>query len=275
MTGEKESKAEKKAKGRPKKKAAKESEAEAKAEVVEEVVAEEPLEKGDFVLVDLTGRVEETGEVFDTTSEETAKNAGLYNEKRSYGPRVIVVGEGWLPKGLDEGLVGLKLGAEAKVEVQSQDAFGERDPEKVRMVRYRLLRSKGINPSVGAQVEFEGRTALVRSIGAGRVQLDFNPPLAGRKLVYDVKVLKRFESEEEKIKALIQRRIAGVDPEKFVLKVLKKRIGIEVPEEVLYGENLQFVKRGLSLDIMKYFPSVEEVSFLEVFKQESPSGQQG
>jgi len=29
------------------------------------------------------------------------------------------------------------------------------------------------------------------------------------------------------------------------------------------------------LDIMKYFPSVEKVSFLEVFKQESPSGQQG
>jgi len=259
---------------KPKKRAVKKKEAKAKVEVEEKVLAERLVEKGDFILVGLTGRVEETGEVFDTTSEETAKSTGLYNENKVYGPRVVVVGEGWLPKGLDEGLVGLKVGAEAKIEVQPQDAFGERAPEKVRMIPYRLLRSKGINPSVGAQVEFEGRTALVRSIGAGRVQLDFNPPLAGRKLIYDVKVLKRFESEDEKIKSLIQRRIVGVDPEKFVLKVLKKRVSIEVPEEVLYGENLQFIKRGLSLDIMKFFPNVVEVSFLEIFKQERPSGQQ-
>jgi len=244
------------------------------AEPAKEVSAARPLEKGDFVLIDLTGRVEDTGEIIETSVEETAKNAGVHSEEKSYGPRVVVVGEGWLTKGLDNGLVGLKVGAEAKIEVQPQDAFGERDPDKVKMVPYRLLRSKGVNPSVGAQVEYEGRTALVRSIGAGRVQLDYNPPLAGRKLLYEVKILKRFETDEEKIKALIQRRIVGIDPEKFGLKVTKKKVNIDVPEEVLYGENLQLVKRGLSLDIMKFFPNIGEVSFTEVFKPDRPSGQQ-
>jgi FKBP-type peptidyl-prolyl cis-trans isomerase 2 len=244
------------------------------AEAAKEVSAERPLEKGDFVLIDLTGRAEDTGEIIETSVEETAKNAGVYSEERTYGPRIVVVGEGWLMKGLDNGLIGLKVGAEAKIEVQPQDAFGDRDPNKVKMVPYRLLRSKGVNPSVGAQVEYEGRTAFVRSMGAGRVQLDYNPALAGRKLLYEVKILKRFETDEEKIKALIQRRIAGIDPEKFGLKVMKKKVSIDVPEEVLYGENLQLVKRGLSLDIMKFFPNVEEVSFTEVFKPERPSEQQ-
>ena len=242
------------------------SKAEEEAEALEEGV----VEKGDFILVELTGRVEETGEVFETTDEETARKAGIYDEGRIYEPRVIVVGEGWVLKGLDEGLVGLKVGEEAKVEVHPEDAFGERDPEKIRMVPYRILRSRGITPHVGAQVEFEGRTATVRSIGAGRVQLDYNHPLAGRKLLYEVKVLKRFETEEEKIRALIQRRVAGIDPKRFGLKIMKRKVRIEVPEEVLYSENLQFVKRGIALDIMRFFPNIREVSFQEVFKRESP-----
>ncbi len=241
-----------------------------KAEEEAEALEERVVEKGDFILVELTGRVEETGEVFETTDEETARKAGIYDEGRIYEPRVIVVGEGWVLKGLDEGLVGLKVGEEAKVEVQPEDAFGERDPEKIRMVPYRILRSRGITPRVGAQVEFEGRTATVRSIGAGRVQLDYNHPLAGRKLLYEVKVLKRFETEEEKIRALIQRRVAGIDPKRFGLKIMKRKVRIEVPEEVLYSENLQFVKRGIALDIMRFFPNIREVSFQEVFKRESP-----
>ena len=240
-------------------------------EVAEEVSEEITIQKGDFVLVELTGRVEETGEVFETTDAEAARSAGIYKEDGVYGPRVVVVGEGWVLKGLDQGLPGLKLGEDAKVEVKPTDAFGERDPEKIRIVRYRVLRSKGIDPRFGAQVEFEGRPAVVRSIGAGRVQLDYNHPLAGRELVYDVKVSKMFETEEEKIRALIQRRITGIDPEKFRLRVTKNKVRIEIPEEVLYTENLQFVKRGIALDIMRFLPKME-VSFREVFKKERSSG---
>lgn len=252
---------------------AKESKEVEETEKAEEVSEEKTIEKGDFILVELTGRVEDPEEIIETTDEETAKEAGIYSEDRTYGPRVIVVGEGWLLKGLDEGLPGLKVGAEAKVEVQPEDAFGERAPEKIRMVPYRILRSKGIDPRIGAQVEFEGRNAVVRTIGAGRVQLDFNHPLAGRRLLYEIKVLKMFETEEEKIRALIQRRVIGIDPEKFGLRVFKKKVRIEVPEEVLYSENLQFVKRGIAFDIMRFFPRREEVSFQEVFKKETPSEQ--
>jgi len=247
----------------------------AKAAKIEEKPAEQKnVEKRDFLLLDLTGRLEDTGEVFETTDEETAKTAGFRTEERSYSPRVVVVGEGWVLKGLDSGLIGLTVGGESKIEVQPEDAFGTRDLEKIRTVPYRLLRSKGISPSLGAQIEYEGRTAVVRSIGAGRVQLDYNPAYAGRKLIYNVKILKRFETDEERIRALMMRRFVGYDAEKIGLKILKKKVNIEIPEDVLYQENLQLVKRGLAFDIMQFFDNIEEVDFSEVFKKPAPSEKQ-
>ncbi|HDI52882.1 MAG TPA: hypothetical protein ENF89_01885, partial [Candidatus Bathyarchaeota archaeon] len=143
----------------------------------------EVVSKGDFILVELTGRVEETGEIFETTDEETAKRNGIYSENEVYGPRLIVVGEGWVLRGLDKRLEGLKIGEEAEIEIPPEEAFGERDPRNIRMVPYRVLRSKGITPRIGERIEVDGRTAVVRSVGAGRVQLDFNHPLAGRRII--------------------------------------------------------------------------------------------
>jgi len=251
---------------KPRKKETKE--AEAAKEAPKETPEEKPVAKDDFILVDLTGKAEETGEVFETTNEETARTAGLPVEGKTFAPRVVVAGDGWVLKGLDDGFIGLKVGGEGKVEVSPADAFGERDMSKIQTIPYRVLRSKGVNPTLGAQVDYEGRTAIIRSIGAGRVQLDFNPPLAGRKLLYDVKVLKRFETDDEKIRALIQRRILAFDTSKFGIKITKKKADITVPEEIIYGENIQFVKRGISLDILKYFPKLENVTFIEEFKRE-------
>jgi len=239
---------------------------EAPKEEVKEAIppADRPVGKGDFVLVEMTGKVEETGELFETTSEEVAKTSGVYKEGDVYGPRLVVVGEGWVLKGLDNRLEGLKVEEESKIQIPPADAFGERDPENVNVVPYRILRSKGVNPSLGAQVDFEGRSATIRSIGAGRVQLDYNPPLAGRKIDYTVKVEKRFETDEEKLKALIARRFQGTDAEKFAVKLSKKGVRIEEPEDIFFSENLQIAKRALALDIQRFFPNIAEVEFAEI-----------
>ena len=230
---------------------------------------EKPVNKGDFVLLEMTGKVEETGELFETTLEDVAKSSGVYKEGDIYEPRLIVVGEGWVLKGLDNRLEGLMVGEERKVQIPPSEAFGERDPENVSVVPYRILRSKGINPSIGAQVDIEGRSATVRSIGAGRVQLDYNPPLAGRRMDYTVKIVKRFDADEEKIRALIGRRFQGADVGKFVIKISKKGLRIEEPEDIFFSENLQMAKRALALDIQRFFPNIPEVEFAEVVKRKA------
>jgi peptidylprolyl isomerase len=234
---------------------------------------EEPKEaviaKGDFILIDMTGSAIETGEVFDTTDEETARSEGIFSEDRTYGPKLVVVGEGWVLKGLDDRLEGLTMDEAVKVEIPSEEAFGERSPENVRTMPYRVLRSKGVNPVVGQQIELDGRTAMVRSVGAGRVQLDYNHPLAGRRIVYEIKATERFEGDEEKIRALIGRRFLGIDTDRFKLKMLKKKVRIQIPDEIFFGENIQIAKRGVAIDIQRFFDQIEEVEYTEVIKRSS------
>jgi len=226
-----------------------------------------PFEKGDFVLIDFIAKVKETGEVFDTTKEDIARKEKLYKEGEIYEPNLIVIGEGWVLKTLDESLPTLELGKLAAVEITPDKAFGNRDPEKVRLVPLKRLIAKGINPQLGMRVEFEGKLAIVRTIGAGRVQLDFNPPLAGKTLVYEVTVQQKLDTEKEKINALIHRRIPSVDVSKFDIKNKKTAVEIEVPEESFYIEGLQAVKRGVALDIQKFFTEKDTVKFTESFKK--------
>ncbi|MEM3627826.1 MAG: FKBP-type peptidyl-prolyl cis-trans isomerase [Candidatus Bathyarchaeia archaeon] len=224
------------------------------------------LQKGDFILIDYTAKVKETGEVFDTTIEDVAKKERLYKEGEIYEPKLVVVGEGWVLKALDESLTSMEVGKQSVVEIPPDKAFGARDPEKVRRVPLRHLTDKGITPSLGMRVEYDGKLATVRAIGAGRVLLDFNPPLAGKTLVYEVTVKKKLETVEEKIEALIHRRIPAVEGSKFKFTVRAKAVNIEMPEEAFYLEGIQVAKRGIAVDIQKFFPEITTVKFSETFK---------
>jgi FKBP-type peptidyl-prolyl cis-trans isomerase 2 len=224
------------------------------------------LQKGDFILIDYVAKVKETGEIFDTTIEEVAKKERLYKEGEIYEPKLIVVGEGWVLKALDESFLSMEVEKSATVEIPPEKAFGPRDPEKVRRVPLRQLTSKGITPTLGMRLEYDGKIAIVRAIGAGRVLLDFNPPLAGKTLVYEVTVKKKLETQEEKIAALIHRRIPSVEVDKFKFTVKGKTLSVEMPEDAFYLEGIQVAKRGIALDIQKFFPEITTVKFIETFK---------
>jgi len=226
-----------------------------------------PFEKGDFVLMDYVAKVKETGEVFDTTTEDVAKKEKLYKEGEVYEPKLVVVGEGWVLKALDENLPNLELNKPSTVEIPPDKAFGSRDPEKVRLMPLRRLTARGITPQLGMRLEVDGKLAVVRTMGAGRVQLDFNPPLAGKTLLYEVTVQKKLETKEEKIRALIHRRIPAVDVAKFDFKPKKTGVEINVPEEAFYVEGLQIAKRGIATDIQRFFPETQTIKFTETFKK--------
>ncbi|MGQ9552190.1 MAG: FKBP-type peptidyl-prolyl cis-trans isomerase [Candidatus Bathycorpusculaceae bacterium] len=227
------------------------------------------LQKGDFVTIDYTAKVKETNEVFDTTSEETAKKEHLYKEGEIYEPKLVVIGEGWVLKTLDENLPNMEVEKATSVEIPPEKAFGARDPEKVRRVPLKHLTDKGITPNIGTRIEYNGKMATVRSIGAGRVLLDFNPPLAGKTLLYEVTVKKKLETREEKIAALIHRRLPSVEEAKFKFAIEENNLKLEMPEETFYLEGIQVAKRGIALDIQRFFPEIGAVKFIETFKAET------
>ena len=226
------------------------------------------LQKGDFILINYTGKVKETNEVFDSTYEDVAKKEHLYKEGEIYEPELVVVGERWVLKALDDALTTMELNKPATVEIAPEKAFGQRDPEKIKRVPLKQLLAKQINPVIGARIEYQGKMASVRSIGAGRVLLDFNPPLAGKTLIYDATVTKKLDSSEEKIGALIHRRVPVVEENKFKLTIQDKNLTIDMPEDTFYVEGIQIAKRGIAMDIQKFLPDLAETKFVETFKAE-------
>lgn len=233
-----------------------------------------PIEKGDFVLVDYVTKVEETGEIFDTTLKETAQNSGIFKGDALYEPMLIVVGEGWVLRELDQSLIGLEVDTPTVIAIPPEKGFGLRDPSKIRLMPIRRFRNQRVNLSLGAQIDVDGSLAVVRSVGSGRVQLDFNPPLAGKTLIYDLTVKSKLNGVEEKVLALLHRRIPAVDVVKFKVQIRararEKEVIVEPPVEAFYLEGVQYAKRGLASDIHRFFPQFEMITFVERFSQAAP-----
>jgi peptidylprolyl isomerase len=226
------------------------------------------LQKGDFVLIEYTAKVKETNEVFDTTFEEISKKEHLHKEGEIYEPKLVVLGESWVLKALDESLATMEIGKAQTVEIAPKDAFGQRDPEKVKRVPLKQLMAKGTTPVIGMRLDYNGKMAVVRSIGAGRVLLDFNPPLAGKTLIYDVTVKKKLQTNEEKIATLIHRRVPLAEESKFKFTIQEKTITVDMPEETFYIEGIQIAKRGIAMDVQRFLPELAEIKFVETFKSE-------
>jgi FKBP-type peptidyl-prolyl cis-trans isomerase 2 len=227
-----------------------------------------PVKNGDFILIDYSGRVKETGELFDTTIEEIAKNENLHKSGDLYEPRLVVIGEGWILKAFEEGLMDSRVGKKESVEIPPNEAFGNRDPEKVSLTSLRRLTSKGIQPQIGMRVEIDGKLAIIRTIGSGRVQLDYNPPLAGKTLIYDYTILKKIRTKKERISALIHRRIPLIDIKRFDFKTTRKEINIDIPVEAFYLDGIQLAKRGIVTDIQKFYPQTSTIKFIETFEKQ-------
>lgn len=233
----------------------------------EEVHYENAVNKGDFIMVDMTGSSIETGEVFDTSDEETARAEGQFDEDRTYGSRLVIVGDGYVLRGLDAKLPGIAFDEDVEIEIDPMDAFGERNPDDMETVPYRILRSKGINPYVGAELEIDGRSAIIRSVGAGRVQVDYNHPLAGRKIVYKLKVVEHITEDKDKMRALLGRRFLGIETTEFSIKKTKKKLRIGIPDQIFFSENIQIAKRGVALDLLRYFENIDEIEYYETIKR--------
>jgi peptidylprolyl isomerase len=244
-----------------------EEEAPEEEQIEEEEYFEDAVNKGDFIKLEMTGTVQETGEIFETTDQELAEQEGIYNENRNYGARLVIVGEGFVLRGLDNRLPGTPFDEEVEVEIPPDEAFGERDPTNIETIPYRILRSKGINPVVGAELEIDGRPAIIRSVGAGRVQVDYNHPLAGRTIVYKVNVTEHITADDEKWKALIGRRFIGIETDKFELEKVKEKLRIKIPDDIFFSENIQIAKRGVALDILRYFEDLDYVEFYETIER--------
>lgn len=158
------------------------------------------VQQNDLVELEYSAKV--NGRVFDTTSLEEAKQAGLFNEKATYGPVLVAVGKKQVIPGLDAALLGAEEGKQINASFGPGQAFGERRPDLVGIIPLQRFRENKLDPKPGQVVELDGRPAKIQSVSGGRVRVDFNSDLAGKTVDYSFKVVKVFRTPEEKTAAL-------------------------------------------------------------------------
>ena len=223
------------------------------------------FDKGSLILVDYTAKVKDTEEVFDTTIEEDAKKYSIFEQNVKYQPKLVSIGEVSYPvlKGLDEGLAKTSVGEKLTVEVTPDKGFGERDPSKVRMIPIRKLGEDAEKVSVGDTIEIDNKRGIIRFIGSGRVQVDYNHKYAGKTILFDVNVKQSLDSENDKIDGILKNRLP-VENSKIVFDLNDKDVSVTIPEEILRADGLQIMKHFIQLDIFKFIPNLEKISFVEI-----------
>jgi len=228
------------------------------------------LKDKDFVYIDYVGKVKDTGEVFDTTIEEEAKKANIYSKEVRYKPKLVILGEHNIIQGLEEALYQMSPGEEKEIEIPPEKAYGPRDNTKVKIIPLGELRRQGINPHPNMVVRLSnGSLATIKSVSGGRVILDLNHPLAGKYLVYKVKVVKVLDNEMDKIKALIERWLGESYVDKLNVEMdEKKNVKFTIPKELFLVEDLQIRKYMLAKDIINYVLPESTITFIENYNKE-------
>ncbi len=220
------------------------------------------FDKGSLILVDYTAKVKGSEEIFETTIEDEAKKHSIHDPDVKYQPKLVSVGESWVLKGFDEALANTKVGDKLTVEVAPDKGFGERDSGKVRMIPLRKLGEDAEKVSVGDTIDIDNKTGIIRYIGSGRVQVDYNHRFAGKTILYDVNVLKSLDSDDDKILGILKRHIP-VDDAKLAFKKTGNAVDITIPEEIFRSDGLQVLKHFIQMDIFKFVPSLEKINYIE------------
>jgi FKBP-type peptidyl-prolyl cis-trans isomerase SlyD len=107
-------------------------------------------------------------------------------------PLAFTQGQHEIIPGLEKALDGMRAGEEKKVTLKAADAYGEVNPEAVTEVPKERIPPDAL--AVGTELVAQGpsgqrRTVRVKEIRESTVVIDMNHPLAGKTLIFDVKVL--------------------------------------------------------------------------------------
>ena len=230
------------------------------------------IKDGDFIRLEFTGVIKETGDIFDTTNEEVAKEADIFVENKDYGPIPIVVGGSHLLKAIDEAVVGLNEGESKKVSVAPKEGFGERDPSNIQLIPMSEFKKQGMKPYVGMEITSEGHKGRVLTLSGGRVRVDFNHELAGKNLEYDLVVSEIIEDDEEKIKSMIQLHYTypNMDLDKTEIKIDGDNVSIKLDEITRFDQksymDVTFARFRIAKDIWTNM-DFEKVEFVDEFEK--------
>lgn len=138
-----------------------------------------PKVVADDIVVTMAYTLTVDGEIIDSTEEGEAL--------------VFIQGYGSIIPGLENSLYGMETGSTRPVRVPAADAYGEVDLENITSIPITEF-PEDLKLEPGLELEMEDKDgdvvfAKVVSVGKSRVKMDFNHPLAGKDLDFEVTIL--------------------------------------------------------------------------------------
>ncbi len=122
----------------------------------------------------------------------TLKNGVVFDKTDKCKPVAIQVGDGSLVQGFENALIGMGRSERRSFVLRPEEAYGYRD-EKLERTYYRESLELGFEPCPAQVILFmtrDGREfpAVIKFVNDEIIVVDFNHPLAGRNLSFDVEV---------------------------------------------------------------------------------------
>ena len=216
------------------------------------------MKEGDFIRIDYVGRIKGSGEIFDLTKEDVARKNGIYNPNMNYKPVPIIIGARMVIKGLEDALKKMKVGERKKIVVEPEDGFGKRNEKLIKLLPLSEFQRKDIIPQPGMWITVNNLRGKVLSVSGGRVKVDFNHPLAGKRLEYDVEIKEKITDTKEKIKSIFE-FFLGKEPN-LKVTIKEKEAIIKIKEDIP-----RQAKLFISQIIKRWVKPIENIKFVEEF----------
>lgn len=224
------------------------------------------IKEKDFVEIEYTGRIKEDSIIFDTTDEKIAKDNGLFDQKMPYAPVSICIGQNMILAGLDENLIGKEAGKSYTIELNPEKAFGKKDPKLLKIVNTNVFRKENIDPVAGLQVNIDGMLGTIKTVTGGRTVVDFNHPLSGKDVVYEVKINRIITDDSEKIKSFVSLQF-NLKPGSFTVSVDENKNAVLKFEEGIKLKHFNLEKMTESLQELV---GIRKVGYEERGAKEQP-----
>jgi len=139
------------------------------------------IENNNKVTLDYEGRFE-NGDIFDTSTHDDHSH-----------PLTFTVGEGQVIPGFEKAVLGMNVDEEKEFTILPEDAYGMPDDRLYQEIPRNVLPAEP-EPEIGMTLMMQSpegnMPVMISEVKADSVVLNLNHPLAGKKLIFKIKILK-------------------------------------------------------------------------------------
>lgn len=126
------------------------------------------------------------------------------NTRSREEPVSLTMGDGSLLPGFEKALFGLRAGDRRTVSLPPDDAFGPWNSENIQ--KFDTIKFEQ-TPIIGNMIEFEDKAkqslfGVVKSVNEDITEIDFNHPLAGKDITFEVEIFKVTPSGQQGVKLM-------------------------------------------------------------------------